>query len=379
MTTTNTDWTAHAKRLADQLAESGDLTDPAWRAAISAVPRHLLVPRAYTQAHDGSWSEIDLSTPEGMQRVYSTTTLVTAIDGRGHPVSSSTKPDLMVRMLELLCFHYGDRVLEIGTGTGYNAGLLSQRLGEDNVFSIDVDPELVTLARQRLGGLGFLPRLAARDGVGGWPEHGPYDKIIATCSVPRIPQAWADQLAPDGRLLADLKIGLDAGNLVLLTKHGNRLKGSFTARWASFMPARHARDDGQAPARVERAEQERKFATTAPPEPWNTHREVWMLASPLLPPGTTYGYRLDPGTRTPTAATLTASDGSWCAVDLSKKRPRVVTEGGPTPLWESVERAYEQWYGLGEPPWAKFHLEVRPNGDHEITIADRPGWRLFLP
>jgi protein-L-isoaspartate O-methyltransferase len=89
------------------------------------------------------------------------------------PVSSSTKPDLMLRMLETLDVRDGHRVLEIGTGTGYNAALLSHRVGDHNVYSVDVDAELVRLARERLAGAGYRPTLAAIDGEGGLPEHAP--------------------------------------------------------------------------------------------------------------------------------------------------------------------------------------------------------------
>jgi protein-L-isoaspartate O-methyltransferase len=127
-----------------------------------------------------------------LELVYSDTTLITAVAdyaerGVQIPVSSSSKPDLMVRMLEELDVTDGDRVLEIGTGTGYNAALLCHRLGSQNVFSVDVDPALIAAARSRLARLGYHPTLAAADGAAGIAEHAPYDRIIATCSVPVIP------------------------------------------------------------------------------------------------------------------------------------------------------------------------------------------------
>ncbi|HWR47240.1 MAG TPA: methyltransferase domain-containing protein [Pseudonocardiaceae bacterium] len=127
-----------------------------------------------------------------MELVYSDTTLITAVAdyaerGVRIPVSSSSKPDLMVRMLEELDVTDGDRVLEIGTGTGYNAALLSHRLGSQNVFSLDVDPALIAAARPRLTRLGYHPTLAAVDGAAGLAGHAPYARIIATCSVPAIP------------------------------------------------------------------------------------------------------------------------------------------------------------------------------------------------
>jgi protein-L-isoaspartate O-methyltransferase len=147
-----------------------------------------LVPRAYEQDNTGAWIEFD--TTDMAERVYSPETLVTALETVGTYqicISSSTKPDLMVRMLETLDVHDGHRVLEIGTGTGYNAALLAHRLGDGRVFSIDVGAEFVDLARQRLATAGFHPTLVSGDGVHGLAEHAPYDRIIATCSVPAVP------------------------------------------------------------------------------------------------------------------------------------------------------------------------------------------------
>jgi SAM-dependent methyltransferase len=90
--------------------------------------------------------------------------------------SSSTMPSLMARMLEALDVRDGHRVLEIGTGTGYNAALLCHRLGPRNVVSIDIDPTLVAAARSRLADLGYHPTLVAGDGTTGAVQHGPYDR-----------------------------------------------------------------------------------------------------------------------------------------------------------------------------------------------------------
>ena len=184
---------SRAQVLADELEARGDLTDPAWKAAVAATPRHVLVPVAYEQRSNGEWCQSDVTSPSGLDRVYSTTTLVTALACRGthyEGISSSTKPDLVVRMLEALDVHDGHKVLEIGTGTGYNAALLVHRLGGRAVFSVDLDAEIVDPARERLASIGFHPTLVARDGVEGLPEHAPFDRIVATCSVPAVPGAW---------------------------------------------------------------------------------------------------------------------------------------------------------------------------------------------
>ncbi|MGH3809114.1 MAG: protein-L-isoaspartate(D-aspartate) O-methyltransferase, partial [Pseudonocardiaceae bacterium] len=130
-----TDWTSRATALADELVTAGKLTSPAWRAAVRAVPRHVFVPSFYVQ-RDGAMVAVEATSgQEWLEAVYSNTALVTKI-GRGEPggpavfLSSSSTPGLMTRMLEALDVDEGHRVLEIGTGTGYNAALLSHPLGD---------------------------------------------------------------------------------------------------------------------------------------------------------------------------------------------------------------------------------------------------------
>lgn len=369
-------WVAHARRLADTLRDNGDLSSPEWHAAVSAVPRHLLVPRAYRQDSTGAWDEFE--TAAAPERVYSPETLVTAlqtVDGNRLPISSSTKPDLMVRMLEILDVQDGHRVLEIGTGTGYNAALLAHRLGDEQVFSVDVDQDLVALARERLDTAGFRPTLVAVDGVHGLSERAPFDRIIATCSVPAVPWEWAEQLTLGGTILVDLKLANSAGNLVHLRRVDDRLEGRFTSRWAAFMAMR----SGAAPeplAVADRVPGGQIRHTDAPATPWSEATVAWFLAHLRLPPGTSFGYDLDPGTRQPVATTFAAPDGSWARVSLTD---RSVTEAGDTPLWSNVEWAYEQWTIAGRPPWNRLGLTVTPDGAHQVWL-DNPGnshqWRL---
>lgn len=185
------DWTRRITDLADHLTTAGKLVSPSWRVAFCAVPRHELVPDIYLQNEERRWRPTEAGTDQWWNLIYSATTVITSVlpNSRGIPVpvSSSTKPCLMLRMLEALEVADGMRVLEIGTGSGYNAALLSARLGAEQVFSVDLRPELVELARERLGRLGYRPTLIARDGAEGLAEHAPYDRIIVTCGMPSIP------------------------------------------------------------------------------------------------------------------------------------------------------------------------------------------------
>ncbi|MPZ67494.1 MAG: methyltransferase domain-containing protein [Pseudonocardiaceae bacterium] len=161
--------------------------------------------------------------------------------------SSSTQPALMALMLEVLDVDDGHRVLEIGTGTGYNAALLSHRPGAKAVTPIDIDPTVVTDARTRLEATGYTPTVALADAGAGYPANAPYDRIIATVSVPKIPYAWVQQTRPGGKLLTHLYRTLDAGGLLLATvdDSGRCAHGTFLPDYGSFMPLRSiVRPDG---------------------------------------------------------------------------------------------------------------------------------------
>ena len=378
-----TDWTLRAQRLAELLATQGDVHHPAWRSAVATVPRHIFVPAAYRQDDTGTWQPVDVTSPSGLDLVYSPTTLVTVLADRGthqESVSSSTKPDLMLRMLEALDIHDGHKVLEIGTGTGYNAAVLSHRLGANLVFSVNIDSELVDNARSRLRKIGFWPTLVTADGVGGLPEYAPFDRIIATCSVPTVPWTWAEQLCVGGKILVDVKIAPEAGNLILLHRHPDRLEGHFTSRWGSFMTMRHHNDDAPTPP-PPRSDHTRRQTTTIPPQPWWDHRVGWLLAQfQGLPADVRIGMHLDPDTRQPTASFLSTPDGSWAVVSLTSDQGHYdVIEGGPTALWDTIERAHQVWREHKQPDWTRLGLTITPDRQRLwIDTPDGTSWPLPL-
>ncbi len=290
-------------------------------------------------------------------------------------------PGLMTSMLEALDVHEGHRVLEIGTGTGYNAALLAHRLGDANVFSVDVEPDLVDIARTRLAQLGYQPTLVAADGAAGLPDHAPFDRIIATCAVPAVPWAWVEQTTPGGVILTDLKISLGAGSLVRLTRHADHAEGRFDPVYAGFMRLRHEPAGQAAVTRSAIANRdgkpERRTTTLDPHTPW-TSLITWFLASFDLGDGTSLGYgRFADGK--PTAATITAPDGSWAEVDLADDHGvHQVVEGGPRLVWRIIEQAHAIWLRLGEPGWDRFGLTATEN--HQQVWYDSPAsdlnWRV---
>ncbi|MGH4010109.1 MAG: methyltransferase domain-containing protein [Pseudonocardiaceae bacterium] len=382
MTVLAEEWRPRARQLADQLVAAGKLRSPAWREAVCAVARHEFVPDVFRQevAYDATWHRLDTATEQGrrewLDRVYSNTVLITALAETPQLTtsrSSSSMPGLMTRMLEALDVRDEHRVLEIGTGTGYNAGLLTHRLGNTNVFSVDIEPDLVDLARARLARIGYHPTLVAADGAGGLPDHVPFDRIIATCAVPAVPWPWVTQTRPGGVILTDLKPALGAGSLVRLTRYPDRAEGRFDPTYAGFMGLRHqpARQDPirRRPARNRSLEPEHRTTALDPRTPWEA-LVVWFLACFDLGTRISLGYcRFEAGQ--PTAISVTVDDGSWAEVTLADDHGvHHVAEGGPRRVWRIIENAHALWNTLDHPGWDRFGLTVTE--DHQRVWLDTP-------
>ncbi|MET9961862.1 methyltransferase domain-containing protein [Streptomyces sp. NPDC006326] len=230
---------AHAAQVRE-LTAAGVLEDPAWRAAFSAVPRHVFVPYFFTgrgAGHERLWGE----DPDPAHRarwlrgVYADAPLATRLRD-GVLVSSSSQPSLMAKMLRALDVRDGDRVLEIGTGTGYNAALLCHRLGDDRVTTVDLDEEITESAREHLARLGYRPTVVTGDGARGCPSRAPFDRILVTCTLPLIPHAWLGQCRPGARILAPLSTGL----IALTVRDADFAEGRFLHTPAYFVPLRGA-------------------------------------------------------------------------------------------------------------------------------------------
>jgi methyltransferase of ATP-grasp peptide maturase system len=379
-----------ARQLAEELVSAGKLWSVPWRQAICAVPRHELVPDLLRRDPDGSWHRLDTTTEQGrrewLDQVYSNTALLTAMADRTESRrlrSSSSMPSLMTRMLEALDVRDGDRVLEIGTGTGYNAALLAHRLGNGTVFSVDVEPDLVDLARERLKRLGYHPTLVATDGAVGLPVHAPFDRIIATCAVPAVPWAWVEQTRPGGVILTDIKTAPGAGSLVRLTRDPDLAEGHFDPTYAAFMSLRHQTadqtPDQPRPRRDRTSEPEQQTTTRDPRTPWNA-LVVWFLTSFTLGANLSLGYGRPDDDWNPTVTSITGDDGSWAEVSLAADHGvHNVTEGGPRRIWRIIEDTHALWNTLGQPGWDRFGLTVTEN-DQRIWL-DSPtsahSWSLL--
>lgn len=135
------------------------------------------------------------------------------------PTSSCSMPSAVLGMLDALDVRAGMRVLEVGTGTGYNAALLAARLGDERVATVEVDPVLADQARSVLIAAGCTSTVICEDGAAGWRAGAPFDRIIVTAAVKfgRVPYSWVEQTTPGGIILTPLKTDFTAGPLVAFT------------------------------------------------------------------------------------------------------------------------------------------------------------------
>jgi protein-L-isoaspartate(D-aspartate) O-methyltransferase len=143
--------------------------------------------------------------------------------GQGQTIS---QPYIVALMTELLALKSGDRVLEIGTGSGYQAAVLARLARE--VFSVETVPELARSAAAALRAAGVdNVSIHVGDGGLGWPEHAPYDAIIVTAAARRLPAALTEQLKPGGRLVIPIGAPHESQGLEVVTK---AMDGSITRR-----------------------------------------------------------------------------------------------------------------------------------------------------
>lgn len=209
--------------LVDTLVHRGAITSPRIERAFREVPRHLFVPEA------------------GITAAYADRPVLLRWEGE-RPTSSSSQPTMMAIMLEQLRLEPGMRVLEVGTGSGYNAAILSELAGVDgHVVSVDIDCFLVEEARSHLAAAGFeAVEVACCDGSLGYSRGAPYDRIIVTADARDVSPHWVEQLAEGGVLVAPLWLR-GASLSAALEKRATGLLG-FCASPCTFVPLRWTRE-----------------------------------------------------------------------------------------------------------------------------------------
>lgn len=280
---------------------------------------------------------------------------------------SSSQPSLVAAMLDAAGLELGMRVLEIGTGTGWTASLLSDRLGSDSVTTVEVDLTLAEQARAALDRAGFHPTVVIGDGAAGHPLGAPYDRVLATCAVGVVPYSWVEQTKPGGHILTPWGTEYCNGALARLTvTEDGRASGRFDPLTLAFMRLRAQRSDncpwdGDGPG--------------TPETGWTelSSEQVYNL---IAAPGA-----FAVGLRMPDCHKLVDEDnlivrlhdpssGSWARCDVTPgPGPHPVAQHGPRQLWDEVERAYAWWVEADKPSLERFGLTVTPDAQ-QVWLDD---------
>jgi len=183
-----------------------DALNPELRRALMDVPRHLFVPQSL------------------MLMAYQDTPLPIGFD------KTISQPFIGALMIDLLGVERGTRVLEVGTGFGYQAAVMAEMGAE--VFSVEVVEEFAEAAKARFDILGYEIEVRVGDGTRGWPEHAPVDRILVTAAAEEPPPALIEQLEPGGRMVIPIG-GHDVQQLSVIDK-----TGSGEIRTREIMPVR---------------------------------------------------------------------------------------------------------------------------------------------
>jgi len=188
---------AARQRMVDKDLKGRDIADPQVLEILGRVPRHLFVEKSLQRQ---AYADHPLPIGEGQ---------------------TISQPYIVALMTQILRIKPGEKVLEIGTGSGYQAAVLAELT--DQVFSIEIREKLTQTASKTLKELGYNQvRLKSGDGYFGWEEFAPFDAIIVTCAANHIPPSLIKQLKEGGRLILPLGSTTYFQTLTLITKKGGQ-------------------------------------------------------------------------------------------------------------------------------------------------------------
>ncbi|MET9712316.1 methyltransferase domain-containing protein [Nocardiopsis alba] len=345
------DHTALARTLAERLPAPGHIRD-----LFATVPRHRFLP-------DVVWGENrvrhDRTTdPDGwLHTAYTDQALITQRDdgvegGMGLPTSSSSAPTVMARMLTAARIEPDHRVLEIGTGTGYNAALLSGLLGARSVTTIEIDEAVAAAARSALHAHGVSPTVITGDGELSGEGFPLYDQVIATCTVSEVPAAWVHQVREGGRIVTPWSPtpGAPGGVLAVLEVTSTRAEGRFEGSLA-FMWARGQRRPGRG-VPVDAVADQVDRVDGDPRESWLDGELSLLLA--LLMPHWCHGMGMEDGAEDPYVWIASTTCSSWARLHADGR----VEQGGSRRLVDQASRAWEAWETWNRPEVSDFGLTV---------------------
>jgi protein-L-isoaspartate(D-aspartate) O-methyltransferase len=377
------------ERYADELVASGDLT-PDWRPSFLAVPRQRFIP-------DVIWHEVDdvmrpvrrVDDPDRWLELASgKDSVVTQVDdgapaGPGEegdlPTSSASMPTVVAAMLKHLDVHGGERVCEVGTGTGWNAALLAHRLGAERVTTVEIDPEVATHARKALSDAGFSRVITITgDGSLGYPPQAPYDRVIATVGSKYVPYSWVEQTRPGGRIVAPSWALNYYGLLLALTVREDGIAVGHFVDDASFMMLRDQRAHRSRQVISDTDEYEQATVTETELHPAEvasgsySRGAVIAIGTRVPDCRSDYFPSREPGSNDGTLRLVDHISGSWARLryDHDAGPPYLVRQFGPRRLWDEVQAAYQWWVDQGSPTAERWRFTVTPRGQRVELVED---------
>lgn len=370
---------AGPEQLADELCAAGQLP-AAWGPVFRAVDRAGFLPeRIWVEEDDSGYQPVDRAVESLRWRraVYSDRVVVTQFDdgdtvwptvGR-RPTCSASMPSAVLGMLEVLDVQPGHRVLEIGTGTGYNAALLAQYLGDEQVSTIEVDPALVEPARASLIASGYQPSVICGDGAVGHLGSAPFDRILATATVRwgELPYAWVEQTVPGGRIVVPMRTEITSGPVVVFTVQP---EGTATGRAVplsvGFMELRVQRSPlGDLKGlRWDDPDADTHTTDLAPWTVFNGLDQRWVVGMRMRQ---CRWWHWPPKNNRPHVLWLLDPDSrSWASAAYGTDRgPYTVRQHGPRRLWNEAETAYHWWRQAGQPPLEAWEFLITPDRQHD--------------
>lgn len=347
------------RQLAEAMETQGRWpADSPWvrRAILDTVPRHQFAPD-----HLWMWNGHDAYVPVDRNRdqdawtdlVYAgpeASAIIQILDGL--PSSSLSCVAVVADMLDSLILEPGQRILEVGTGAGWNAGLLASRAGAGLVTSVEVDADLAAAAGRRLATAGLDVAVHAGDGNAGWPAGAPYDGAIATYAVDEIPWAWIEQTRPGGRIVFPWG---RLGHVALTVADDGKSATGWVQGLGMFMPSRGI-DQGR----------EHHVIRGDGPADRAVHVERGLRA--LDDVHLVFALRVShPDIRIATedtkeGLTVRLHDGvsSWATAVIDQAGTTAAYEGGPRQLLAEVDAGRRHWQERGSPELWDFGMTVTP-------------------
>ncbi|MBR7839261.1 hypothetical protein KDL01_38730 [Actinospica durhamensis] len=372
------EWQDAARRLAAMV----ELPDSPWFRPLATTPRHRFIPAWFERSADG-WTSVDGDSEREKWRniaYESTASIVTKVAGhhadltdpqqpiQGRPTSSATNPWRVIQIYRAARIHNGcGDVLDVGTGPGYGAALLSKVVGSRQVTTIDVDAYLTRVAEMRLRPATDQPhpRIITADATGPLDWEG--NRIAAMVSVPGIPASWLASLKPDGRLAVSI-----AGTSITIA--ARKLEDGGAWGRVELEPGGFMRTRGPGdypPPLVGRITAEMTYSdedASVSPYPVVNLDQAPELSSllALTVPGIEWVH--DTGADGAQSTWLAHPDGSWARAEGHQDFSTVRTfQGGPRRLWDELDRIRLDWLRNGR--LSLFGAEVRIQPDGEATFS----------